>query len=96
MDGHYRTGVISGVGHLGLNSVVSLVLHTVYFVQLLGHWHCTTGPSGQCQPCLEGVISWVDHIVELLLLLMIINIYYLYIYRLHNNCHLIMLDVFYK
>jgi hypothetical protein len=29
MDGHYRTNVISGVGHLIFDSVVSLVLHTV-------------------------------------------------------------------
>jgi hypothetical protein len=50
MDGHYRRDVISGVGHSGLNSVMSLVLRTVCFVQLLGHWHCTTGPSGQRQP----------------------------------------------
>jgi hypothetical protein len=80
MDGHYRTDVISGVGHPGLNSVVSLVLRTVCFVQLLGNWHCTTGPLGQRQPCCEWVISLVDHNVELLLLLMIISIYYLYIY----------------
>jgi hypothetical protein len=72
MDGHYRTDVISGVGHPGLYSVVSLVLRTVCFVQLIGHWHCNTGPSGQHQPFWEGVISRVDHIVELLLLLMII------------------------
>jgi hypothetical protein len=79
MDGHYRTDVISDVGHPGLNSVVSLVLCTVCFVQLLGHWHCTTGPSGQCQSCWEWVISRVDHIVELLLLLMIIAYIILYI-----------------
>jgi hypothetical protein len=98
MDDHYRTDVISGVGHSGLNSVLLLVLHTVCFVHLLGHWHCTTGPSGQRQPCWEGVISRVDHIVELLLLLMIISIYYLYIYiyHLHDNYHLIMLHMFYK
>jgi hypothetical protein len=30
MDGHYRTDVISGVGHLRLDSVVPLVLRTVY------------------------------------------------------------------
>jgi hypothetical protein len=29
MDGHYRTYVINGVGHLRLNSVMSLVLRTV-------------------------------------------------------------------
>ena len=29
MDGYYRTYVISGVGHLRSNSVVSLVLHTI-------------------------------------------------------------------
>jgi hypothetical protein len=79
MDGYYRTDVISGVGHPGLNLVVLLVLRTVCFVQLLGHWHCTTGPSGQRQPCWKGVISRVDHIVELLLLLMIIAYIILYI-----------------
>jgi hypothetical protein len=50
MDSHYRTDVISGVGHLRLNSVMSLVLCTVCFVQWLGHWHYTIGPSGQRQP----------------------------------------------
>jgi hypothetical protein len=69
MDDHYRTDVISDVGHSGLNSIVSLVLRTVCFVQLLGHWHCTTSPSGQR---------------------------YIYIYHLHDNCHLIMLHVFYN
>jgi hypothetical protein len=51
MDGHYRTDVISGMGHPGLNSVMSLVLRKACFVQLLGHWHCITGPSEQHQPC---------------------------------------------
>jgi hypothetical protein len=79
MDGHYRTDVISDVGHSGLNPIVPQVLHTVCFVQLLGHWHCTTGPSGQRQPCGEGVISRVDHNIEVLLLLMIIAYIILYI-----------------
>jgi hypothetical protein len=30
MDGHYRTDVISGVGYPRSNSVVSLVLRTIY------------------------------------------------------------------
>jgi hypothetical protein len=37
MDGHYRTDVISGVGHPGLNSVVSLVLRTVCFVRYVSY-----------------------------------------------------------
>jgi hypothetical protein len=36
MDGHYRTDIISNVGHLRSNSVISLVLCTVA-VQWLGH-----------------------------------------------------------
>jgi hypothetical protein len=45
MDGHYRAGVISGVGHPRSDSVVQLVLRMVCFVQWMGHCHCTTGPS---------------------------------------------------
>ena len=77
MDGHFRRDVISSVGHLRLDSVVPLVLHMVCFVQWLGHWHCTTDPSGQRQPCWEGVISRVDHNIEVWLLLYIICIYYI-------------------
>jgi hypothetical protein len=33
MDGHYRTDVISGVGHLRLNSVMPIVLRMVCFVK---------------------------------------------------------------
>ena len=29
MDGHYRTGIITGVGHPRLDSVVPLMLYTV-------------------------------------------------------------------
>jgi hypothetical protein len=79
MDGHYRTNIISDVSHPGLNSVMSLMLRMVCFVQLLGHWHCTTGPLGLRQPYWEGIISRIDHIVELLLLLMIIAYIILYI-----------------
>jgi hypothetical protein len=49
MDGHYRTNIISGVGHPRSDSVVSLVLYTVA-VEWLGHRHCTTDSSGQRQP----------------------------------------------
>ena len=48
MDGHYRTNIISGVGHPRSDSVVLLVLYTVV-VQYLGHRYCATGPSGQRQ-----------------------------------------------
>jgi hypothetical protein len=79
MDGHYRMDIISGVGHPRSDSIMSLVFRTVCFMQWLGYRHCTIGPSGQRQPYLEWVISQVDHIVELLLLLMIISIYHIYI-----------------
>ena len=46
IDGHYRTDIISGVGHLRSDSVVPLVLCTVA-VQWLGYQHCTTSPSGR-------------------------------------------------
>ena len=51
MDGPYRTDVIMGVGHLKSDSVVPLVLCTVYFRAMAGHRYNTTGPSGQCQLC---------------------------------------------
>jgi hypothetical protein len=34
MDGHYRTNIISGVGHLKSNSVMPLVLRTVCCVMV--------------------------------------------------------------
>ena len=40
-----------GVGHSESDPIVALMLRTVYFVQWLRHWHCTTDPSGQYQPC---------------------------------------------
>ena len=49
MDGHYRTDIISSVGHPRSDSVVLLVL-CVIVVQWLGHWRYTTIPSGQRQP----------------------------------------------
>jgi hypothetical protein len=50
MDGHYRTNIISGLGHSRSNSVMPLVLCTV-LVQWLGHWHYAIGPLRQRQPC---------------------------------------------
>jgi hypothetical protein len=50
IDGHCRIDIISGVGHLRLDSVVPLMLCTIT-MQWLGYRHCTTGPSGQHQPC---------------------------------------------
>jgi hypothetical protein len=49
MDGHYRTYIISGVGHSRLDLVVPLVL-CVVAMQWLGHRNCTIGPSRQRQP----------------------------------------------
>ena len=40
-----------GVGPSRSDLIVPLMLRTVYFVQWLGHWHCTTSPSGQYQRC---------------------------------------------
>jgi hypothetical protein len=96
IDGHYKTDVISGVRHSRLNSIVPLVLHTVCFMQLLGTLALYYKFLGTASTLLRRVISRVDHNVELLLLLMIISIYYLYIYHVHDNCHLIMLHVFYN
>ena len=39
------------MGHSGSDPIVSLMLRMICFVQWLGHWHYTTGPSGQHQPC---------------------------------------------
>jgi hypothetical protein len=50
IDGHYRTNIICGVGHLRLDLIMSLVLHMVV-VQYPGHRYCIIGPSGQRQPC---------------------------------------------
>jgi hypothetical protein len=49
IDSHYRTDIISGVGHLRSDSIVLLVLCTLA-VQWLEYRHCTTGPSRQRQP----------------------------------------------
>jgi hypothetical protein len=43
--GHYRTDIISGVGH----SCAASVMYDS--VQWLGHQHCTIALSGQQQPC---------------------------------------------
>ena len=40
-----RTSLVD-VGHSGLDPIVPLMLHTVCFVQWLGHWHCSTDLSG--------------------------------------------------
>jgi hypothetical protein len=45
INGHYRTSIISGIGHSRSNSVMLLVLCMVA-VQYPGHQYCTTGPSG--------------------------------------------------
>jgi hypothetical protein len=50
MDGHYKTNIISNVGHQRSNSVVLLVLCMID-IQYPGHRYCTTGPSGQRQSC---------------------------------------------
>jgi hypothetical protein len=47
MDGHYRTNIISIVGHPKSDLVVPLVL-CIVDVQWLGHQYCTTSCSGQC------------------------------------------------
>ena len=39
-----------GVSHSGSDLIVLLMLGTIYFMQWLGYWHCTTGPLGQYQP----------------------------------------------
>jgi hypothetical protein len=54
MDGHYRTDVISGVGHSGLNSIVPLVLRTVCFVQLLGTGIVLQVPRDSVNPAKKG------------------------------------------
>ena len=64
MDGHYRMDIISGVGHSRSDSVVLQVLRTVCYV-MAGAPALYYGPSRQRQPCLEGVISRIDHIGEL-------------------------------
>ena len=45
-----RTSLV-GVSHSRSDPIMPLILHTVRFVQWLRHWHCTTGPSRQHQPC---------------------------------------------
>jgi hypothetical protein len=41
MNGHYKTNIISGVGHSRADLVVLLVLYTVA-MQWQRYWHCTT------------------------------------------------------
>jgi hypothetical protein len=75
MDGHYRMDVISGMGHLRSDSVVLLVLHTVRCA-MIGASTLYYRSLGITSTPENG--SWIDHIVEQLLLLMIISIYYIY------------------
>jgi hypothetical protein len=42
MNGHYKTDIISGVGHSRSDLFVMLVLYTVV-MQWQRHQHCTTG-----------------------------------------------------
>jgi hypothetical protein len=76
MDGYYKTDVISGVGHPRSDSVVLLVLHSVQcaMARALALYYRFLGTTSTL---VKRVISQVDHIVKLLLLLMIINIYYI-------------------
>jgi hypothetical protein len=45
MDGHTRTNIISNVGHLSLDLVMSQVLCLIA-VQYPRHWYCTIDLSG--------------------------------------------------
>jgi hypothetical protein len=49
MVSHYMMDIISRVGHSRSDSVGLLMVDGS--VQWLGHRHCITGFSGQCQPC---------------------------------------------
>jgi hypothetical protein len=48
IGGHYKTNIISDVGHPRSDLVVLLVLYMVVYP---GHQCCIIGPSGQHQPC---------------------------------------------
>jgi hypothetical protein len=76
MDDHYTTDVISGVGHPRSDSIVPLVLHTVRCA-MAGALTLYYRSLGTASTMLRRIIFRVDHIVELLLLLMIISIYYI-------------------
>ena len=45
-----QTSIVD-VGHSESNPIVPLSHVRYVFVQWLGHWYCTTDPSGQHQPC---------------------------------------------
>jgi hypothetical protein len=95
-DGHYRTDVISGVGHSRSDSVVPLLLRTVRCA-MTGALTLYYRSLETASTLLRRSKSRVGHNVELWLLLYISYAYImLYIYHFHDNCHLIMLHVFYK
>jgi hypothetical protein len=64
MDGHYRIDVISGVSHLRSDLVVPLVLRTVC-CEMIGVPVLYYRSLRTALILLKGVISQVDHIVEL-------------------------------
>ena len=91
MVGHYKTDVISSVGHLRSNSVVLLVLHTVCcaMVVALPLYYRSIGTASTLLR--NGNIS-----SRLYCWTMTITLY-IYIYITYMiNYHLIMLHVFYK
>jgi hypothetical protein len=92
MDGHYRTNVISGVGHPRSDSVIPLVLHTVYYAMAGAPTLYYRSIETASTLLRIGNIS-VNHTVELLLLLMIISIYYIICIIFLINCHFIILHV---
>ena len=86
MDGHYRTNVINGVGHLWSDSDVLLVLRTVWCV-IAGTLALYYKSLRTASTLLRmGNISWVNHTIELWLLLYLSYAYIiLYIYHLHDK-----------
>ena len=84
MDGHYRTYVISGMGHPRSNSIVPLVLCMVCcaIARVLALYYRSLRTASTLLR--RGNISGRPYC------------YFICIYHLHDNCHLIILHVFYK
>jgi hypothetical protein len=53
LNGGHGYGFASSVHHLRFDSVRQLIYDNMRTYP--GHWCCITGPSGQCEPCREGV-----------------------------------------